>query len=123
MKRLDLDSPYLLSVSLLFCPPAACARKKQHGLGVKNRYFPATSKPAARRLPFRLDDLLRHGHHCLRRGCYKAGEDIFQCHRAFRIGPRPVLDEKDGGPGGLRAKRCVGMGMGRLRMGPEVKYR
>jgi hypothetical protein len=43
--------------SLSFRGPAACPRNEQHGLGVEDWDFPATAKPAARRLSFRLDQM------------------------------------------------------------------
>jgi hypothetical protein len=76
--------------------PAQSACEKQNGPGVEDWDFPAKSKPPARRLCFRFDQMFCHGSHCVRRRRRKAGENRLQRHRLLRICARPVFYEEDG---------------------------
>jgi hypothetical protein len=104
-----------LSGSLSFVP-AKGARGKQNRLGVEDWDFPAKTKPPARGISLRRDQMLRHRNYCLGRGGRQTGKDIFQRHRAFRVGARPLLNLIDGGARCLGAQRASTLARaGRLR--------
>jgi hypothetical protein len=92
--------------------PAEGTRGKQNRLGVEDWDFPAKSKPPARRISLRCDQLLRYGNYCFGCAGRKTGKDIFQPHRAFRVGARPLLNQLDGGARRLGAKRGFDIGSG-----------
>ncbi len=102
--------------------PAKGTRGKQYCLGVEDWDLTAKTKPPARRITFRRDQMLCHGDYYLGRGGRKTRQDIFQRHWALRVGARPILNQIDGGASCLGAKRGFdigvdgrGLGMGRLR--------
>jgi hypothetical protein len=81
-------------------------------LGVEDWDFPAKTKPPARGISLRRDQMLRHRNYCLGRGGRQTGKDIFQRHRALRVGARPLLNLIDGGARCLGAQRGIDIGAG-----------
>jgi hypothetical protein len=92
--------------------PAKGTRGKQDRLGVEDWDLTAKTKPPARRITFRRDQMLCHGDYCLGRGGRKTRKDIFQRHWALRVGARAILNQIDGGASCLRAKRGFDVGSG-----------
>jgi hypothetical protein len=58
--------------------PAEGTRGKQNRLGVEGWNFPAKTKPPARRISLRRDEILRHGNYCLgRAAAERPGKTFF----------------------------------------------
>jgi hypothetical protein len=110
-----LGSKILRPLSGSFGVPATGTRGKQYRLGVEDWDLPAETKPSARRISLRRDQMLRYANYCLWRDGRKTGKDIVQRRQALRVGASPILNQIDGGAPCLGAKRGFDKGLDAVR--------